>query len=185
MSGILTAFITSTACILVYIAFFCLRRKTPQFESGVRKLIYHGKAMGFIWLVMSPVFFLVLSRFNMTGLYLLSSETSAADIAAVIHGVIVLSICFFFYMAAYYLVDRSVSSRMMIEIEKSPQKRLKFDQLKSNYDIDKKYRGELDGMLQGGFLYIDGKRYRCTWKGRMLVRIAVVIKKYLKLGPGG
>lgn len=185
MTAVAAALITSAFAVTAYVAFFFFRLRGPRFRSGARKLLYHALALGAIWLLMLPLFFLAARLLDGKGFFLLAQGSSAARALCFAYGALVLGMFFFLYLAAYYVVDRSVSSRMMIEIERSSKRRLTLDQLKAVYHIDTKYRDELDGAMQGGFVRKVGERYRCTAKGALLAAAARVAKRVLKLGPGG
>lgn len=92
---------------------------------------------------------------------------------------------FFIYLTFYYVVDRSVSTRIMMEIENASEKRLSFEDIKKVYDVDTKYINELTGMEQGGFIKKDGEYYSNTSKGRVVAIVTAWYKKAFRLGEGG
>jgi hypothetical protein len=92
---------------------------------------------------------------------------------------------FFVYLTFYYVVDRSVSTRIMIEIDNTKDKRLKFEDLKAVYKPDTKYANELKGMAEGGFVRQDGLYYYNTPKGAAVGRLTAFYKKVFRLGKGG
>jgi len=102
-----------------------------------------------------------------------------------IYGIVLFLIFFFIYLTFYYVVDRSVSSRLMIEIDNAPGKKLTFDQIKSVYDEDTKYANEIQGMLDGGFIREKEGYYSCTPKGLIFAGCASWYKKAFRLGKGG
>jgi len=101
------------------------------------------------------------------------------------YGITLFFYLFFTYLTFYYIVDRSVSSKIMIELEKAPKKEMDFSELIKTYSLEKKYTDQINGMLEGGFIVEVDKRYRCTTKGLLVATIARFFKEMLRLGRGG
>ena len=101
------------------------------------------------------------------------------------YGIIIYIFLFFLYLIFYFIVDRSVSATIMIDIEESPKKELTLEEIEIIYGIDKKYLAELEGMLQGKFIAQDLGYFTNTIKGRLCARFVRFLKGYFKLGPGG
>lgn len=89
------------------------------------------------------------------------------------------------YLTVYYVVDRSVSSRLMIEIENSPQTKLTLQEIKKFYDPDAKYSNEIKGMCEGGFIKKEGEYFSNSLKASIFAQCAIWYKKIFKLGEGG
>ncbi len=89
----------------------------------------------------------------------------------------------FCYLYLYFvqIIDRTPTTRIMIEIEESAQKRLTLEQLKQLYSIDKKIYDELQDMVALGRLNREGPFYSITTKGRMHMSIFRFARGYLKL----
>lgn len=180
MHAIPSVFFGSLLAVLAYALYFILTRE-KKFESAIRKLQKHAQVMLLCWTGGFPVFVFLLGVLscNCSGI----SYPSRGELFLV--GIAMLLGLFFIYTAVYFLVDRSISSRMMIEIEKSPKKGLTFEELKDVYGIDAKYRDEIEGMVRAGFLIKKDGRYTCSPKARVISAIGAMLKKLLKLGPGG
>lgn len=89
------------------------------------------------------------------------------------------------YAQFYFLVDRSVSARMMVEIEESSEKRLRIEDIHQRYDPNHMQTRRIEDMLYGGYVIKEGEYYKNTKKGKLHARIFYFCKKYLHLYPGG
>lgn len=89
------------------------------------------------------------------------------------------------YCQFYFIVDRSISVRIMIELENSPKKQLTVEEIKKVYDFDRVLSRRLKHMVDGKYIIENSSYYKNTKKGRMEARIFKFLKEYLNLGPGG
>jgi hypothetical protein len=90
------------------------------------------------------------------------------------------------YCQFYFIVDRSISVRVMIEIENSPGKALSFDEIKRAYSFNGILTRRLEHMVEGRYLMKDPSgMYSNTPKGRAEARLFAFLKDLLMLGPGG
>lgn len=100
-------------------------------------------------------------------------------------GVFVYLFLFFGYCQFYFIVDRSISVRIMIELEKSVNKQLTFDQIKEIYNPEDLLLRRLGHMLDSKYIIPNSNYYKNTNKGHCIARIMNFLKEYLRLGPGG
>lgn len=91
----------------------------------------------------------------------------------------------FGYCQFYFIVDRSVSARIMIEIENSPDKKLNFEQIKTAYNMEDKIAREIDDITGSKFVIEEDGYYKNLTKGRLYVSMLKFLKNYLNLGRGG
>lgn len=91
----------------------------------------------------------------------------------------------FGYCQFYFIVDRSISVRFMVEIESAPNKALDFKELKKIYSPDNVYRHRLEQMIETRYLIFKDGKYVNTRKGRILAIVFKFLKKFLQLGAGG
>lgn len=91
----------------------------------------------------------------------------------------------FGYCQFYFIVDRSISVRFMIEVENSSNKALSFEGLKKKYDPNYVYLHRLEQMVEAGYLTFKDGKYFNTKKGRVLAIVFSFLKKFLRLGQGG
>jgi hypothetical protein len=92
---------------------------------------------------------------------------------------------FFGYCQFYFIMDRSVSIRMMIELEDDPDKKMTKEEIKKAYDFDDFISRRLKHMLDSRYITEESGYYYNTGKGRLHARLFRFLKEYLKLGKGG
>jgi hypothetical protein len=92
---------------------------------------------------------------------------------------------FFGYCQFYFIIDRSVSIRMMIELEDEPRKKMTKQEIMRAYDFDDFITRRLKHMLDSKYIMKDSDYYRNTKKGRFHARLFKFLKDYLRLGKGG
>lgn len=116
---------------------------------------------------------------------ILNLESALARLFAWANGAALYILVFLGYAQFYFLIDRSVSARIMIEIEQSPEKRLRIEGIHQRYDPKSMQTRRLNDMLYGGYVIKEGEYYKNTKKGDLHARIFCFCKKYLHLYPGG
>jgi hypothetical protein len=89
------------------------------------------------------------------------------------------------YCQFYFIVDRSISVRVMMEINNTGGEGRAFEELKRLYSFDYILSRRLDHMVYGGYLDKEGERYVNTKKGRIVASVFAFLKDFLRLGPGG
>jgi hypothetical protein len=92
---------------------------------------------------------------------------------------------FFGYCQFYFIVDRSISVRIMIELENSKNKKLTLDQIKQVYSPDHVFLRRLKEMIDSRFIVEDAGSYKNTRKGKIIANFFQFLKGYLQLGEGG
>lgn len=179
------AFIISGFLFLLTVAFHCAAMLIPRRghrnngSSQVKELLFHSRLIAGIGvgaaLVYAGIFF------NATFLFVGPWTAWIAFLC----GLFLLGVFCFVYLTMYYLFDRSVSATLLECIENSEGKGLSGEEVLRRYSVREKYASELKGMLDGGFLVQEKGAYRNSSKGVFYARIAVRVKKFFKLGPGG
>lgn len=145
------------------------------------------------WRVVTQFFWLFLGIYTLAfwllpipnWLGILNTESVSAILFAWANGAALYILVFLGYAQFYFLIDRSVSARIMIEIEQSPQKRLRIEEIHEHYDPKKMQTRRLYDMLNGGYMIKEGEYYKNTKKGELHARIFRFCKTYLHLYPGG
>lgn len=87
----------------------------------------------------------------------------------------------YFYLYFIQIVDRSPSTRILIEIENSAERRLNTEQIKQKYSIGEKVLAALEDMVILGRLAKERGSYKNTLKGNWHCKIFRFIREYLKL----
>lgn len=89
------------------------------------------------------------------------------------------------YCQFYFIVDRSISVRVMIELENSPAKKLSYDEIKKVYNFDEILSRRLQHMLDSKYIVENSGYYINTKKGRFEAEVLKFLKEFLNLGKGG
>lgn len=100
-------------------------------------------------------------------------------------GILIYLLLFFSYCQFYFITDRSISVRIMIELEKSENKRLTLWQIKKIYTPDYIFLRRLKHMIDGKYIIQDGDSYRNTRRGQIVSKLFKFLKKFLQIGEGG
>lgn len=101
------------------------------------------------------------------------------------NGLLVLTFLFIGYSMFYFLVDRGFSVRILIEIENSPERRLRQEQIAERYPMEMVLRRRLNEMVDIGSVRLYQGRYVNTPKGNRSAAGFAFVKRFLQLGEGG
>ncbi len=99
-----------------------------------------------------------------------------------LNGLFVYFFLLFFYFHLIIVFDSSVTTRIMIEIDRSPDRRLTVDQVKSRYSLEDKFERELADMEHVGRIVKDGEFYKNTTKGSFHAKVVGFLRDYLNIG---
>ncbi|MEK6532095.1 MAG: hypothetical protein AABZ23_06365 [Deltaproteobacteria bacterium] len=114
-----------------------------------------------------------------------STALSASRHLAFLIGLALYVFLFLGYCQFYFIVDRSISVRVMIEILESDKKRLTQKEIKDAYSLDGLLDRRLGHMIEGDYIKGDSAEYSNTWKGAFEARFFKAVKRLLRLGKGG
>jgi hypothetical protein len=126
------------------------------------------------WLIPYPNWFSILDQTGAT-----------SKIFAIINGVIIYIFLFFSYAQFYFLIDRSVSARIMIELLQSPTGSLRVEDIHNLYDPKGMQKRRITDMLYGGYIIEKDNTYHMTARGKRNAAVFMFFKKFLHLYPGG
>jgi len=104
-----------------------------------------------------------------------------AAMPAFLNGAFLHFFFWYFYIHSVQIMDRSVATRIMAEIEKSASGQLTHEEIARIYRIDEKVAGELEDMVMLGRLVKDGDKYRLTPRGRLHSALFKAVRNYMKL----
>jgi Zn-dependent protease with chaperone function len=155
--------------LLVHVIIFRYRRPEERF-----------KTLSVIFFSLSP--FYVIAYFLLPpwqGIYSLEGAL------VFLSGLFLYIFLFLGYCQFYFIVDRSISVRVMIEIEKSATKSHDFDEIKKVYSFDRVLSRRLEHMVHSGYLSREADHYMNTRKGRFVAYLFRFLKDFLRIGPGG
>ncbi len=168
-TGVFTLFLIAHALIFHYGA----PRERWKVVSRVAK-IYFLIYTALFWILPFPNWF-----------GLLDMSSAYAKYFAYANGAILYIFLFLSYGQFYFLIDRGVSARILIEIMNSPQKRMTAEEIHARYRTDFLQGRRIDDMIYGGYLVRDGNAFVQTRKGVLMARVFLISKKYFHLYPGG
>lgn len=161
--------------LIVHFLWFHYRKPTNRWRSVMR-------TFWFFFLLYTLAFVLIPLP---NWLDILNTQSVSAILFAWANGAALYVLVFLGYAQFYFLIDRSVSARIMIEIEQSPMKRLRVEEIHERYDPKGMQRRRLQDMLYGGYVIKEGEYYKNTKRGKLHAHIFKFCKIYLHLFPGG
>lgn len=182
--------ILALLCFLIFLAahviLFRLLRPEKRFRTLVA--IYLALIPAYIAAyLLTPDGFTVVSAPGVPGAPLLPLET-VYRLTGVINfasGLVLYTFLFLGYCQFYFIVDRSISVRIMIELLASPRRRLSLDEIEKVYPCREIFRRRLEHMVDGRYLRESGGYYEVTGKGRLEGLLFKFLKELLVLGRGG
>ena len=166
----------------ILIALFCfilfLLIHALIFHNLKIKKRFHTIAMTFYSLfpVYALIFFLI---------PVFPTGSVSSTIISFLNGIVIYVFLFFGYCQFYFIIDRSISVRVMIELENSPEKQLTVEQIKEAYSLDYLLLRRLGHMVGTNYITENAGYYKNTRKGRYEARLFKFLKEFLQLGPGG
>lgn len=108
-----------------------------------------------------------------------------SKMVALFNGMLIYMFLWFGYCQFYFVVDRSISVRVMIELENAPEKQLTPEQIREVYDLDDMLSRRLQHMVGQKYITLGSGYYKNTKKGRYESLLFKFLKEYLQLGIGG
>ena len=169
LEGILIALFCFILFLLIHVVIFHNRQVKKRFNTLVM-----------IFLSLFPIYVLI---YSLTSDFLTNFTSSA--LVSFLNGILIYILLFFGYGHFYFLVDRSISVRTMVELENSRERKLTYEQLKEVYSPDNLLLRRVGEMLNGKYIIENSGCYKTTRKGRYQARLCKLLKEYLQLGPGG
>lgn len=115
-------------------------------------------------------------------LWLIEMLSNAVNFSS---GLMLYVFLFLGYCQFYFIVDRSISVRVMIELENSTDKKLSFEEVKKIYNFNEILSRRLEHMMGSKYIVEDSGYYRNTPKGRFEANVFKFLKDFLNLGKGG
>lgn len=133
-----------------------------------------------IWLVFGIVYTLMAwygpRNFIREGI---EETNTIGNVVSYLNGLLVYGFLFILYGYPYYIADRSITVRSLMEIEHSPQKQLTLDELQRKYDHATMLGMRLENLVYGGYLEKAGAAYRLTKKGALTARFFTLARRIL------
>ncbi|MFH1846519.1 MAG: hypothetical protein ABH869_03060 [Candidatus Omnitrophota bacterium] len=92
---------------------------------------------------------------------------------------------FFGYCQFYFIIDRSISVRIMIELEKTPDKKLSMDQIQKIYKPEYIFSRRMQHLVDSKYIVEESGFYRNRRSGQISAKVFRFLKNYLNIGEGG
>jgi len=157
------------SCFLLFLSHILIFRR-----FNIRRKFFAITVSFFCGILIYTIFFLVVPEDSLHGFI-------PVLILAFLNGTFLHFFFYYFYIHFIQLSDRSLATRIMVEIEKSSSGRLSLGQIKQAYNIDKKISDELEDMVILGRLVKESDVYKLTPKGKVHLAIFKAIRTYAKL----
>lgn len=161
--------------VFVHIAYFRVFLPTDRWKTVQRFAI--------LFLFIYVGLYYALPESNWFGI--LSATSGLPQFIACANGAFLYVFFFLTYGQVYFLIDRGVSARMMIELLANGERGLSQEEIASRYSPVALERRRLDDMVYGQYIICTNGEYRLTTKGRYMGRVFVLLKHLLHLYPGG
>ncbi len=185
LKGIFIALICSFLALLTNLAISLFRKGRIKDEPPLLELKRQGKLLFLIWLFFLILYSVLYSFFpNYLETFLNSLVNIVGhneEIIGFFYGISFYFMLSFIYLCFYYLIDRSITPTLLEIIERSLNQKLSLDEVKTIYNVERKYQMELKGMLEGRFIIKEADSYRNSFKGSLYARLSRLIKRVLKL----
>jgi len=139
--------------------------------------------LAIVFLLIYVVVYYALPSSNWFGI--LASPNGFPKIIACANGALMYIFLFLTYGQVYFLVDRGVSARMMVEILATNDMGLTQEEIAMRYSPSALERRRLDDMRYGHYVFIKDGRYHLTTKGKAMGYAFLALKRLLRLYPGG
>jgi len=174
LKGLILACAGFALFLIIHVPLFRLQLSEFRFRTMVRLALVLG------------VLLLTVHRATPSDLWVLPSAYTRAGWAIdLLNGLMVFTFLFVGYSMFYFLIDRGFSGRIMIEIEASPLRRLRPDEIAARYSLEMVLQRRLNELLGIGRITAINGRYCNTSKGRWSAVMFAFVKKFLQLGEGG
>src|SRR3989338_337181 len=155
--------------------------------------LFHFKPPKERWKTVSRLafFFLMMYTFLLwlfpfrNWLYLLNPASPYAMFFAYINGALIYIFLFLSFGQFYFLVDRGVSARILIELFQANGQHMDEREIAKNYTLHDMQSRRIDDMVYGKYVIRDGSSVGLTPKGMIMAKIFLSSKKLLRLYPGG
>ena len=174
LKGLALALTTFCAFLVLHVAIFRLRPPVRRFDAMVRMHWLLIPVLCVAYVVTPPDLGVIPEGWPRAG-WLLD----------LVNGIIVYDFLFVGYSMFYFLIDRGFSSRILIEIDRSPGGALTQEQVEAVYAPEQIVGRRLGELLDMRSVMQEGDRLRITPRGLRQSRLFAFVKSFFNLGLGG
>lgn len=180
--GAIAGFFCFIAFLLLHIIIFRTRKINFRFRMLVWIFLSLFPLYTVLYIAISPDLLCVLFSNNKLNFV---SQMGSPTIFDFLLGIFIYLFLFFGYCQFFFIIDRSISVRIMIELEKSADKKLNFEQIKNIYSQDYIFLRRIEQILKNKCITQKSGYYKNLRKGFIIARLFKFLKEYLRLGEGG
>ena len=137
-----------------------------------------------IYLLLSSMILFIVTFWllTITGFAAKVNSLIPENVIGVFMGLFVYFFCWYFYTHLVVVFDRSVTPRIMVEIDNGKDHKATIAQIKKNYSLEEKFRKELIDMDIMHRIKKDGNYYYNTSKGIAHGKVIEFLRVYLHIG---
>jgi hypothetical protein len=141
----------------------------------------HSRAINLLWLCFLPVYGLMFFWIGKHCPALAADVTTPLGMVDVLNGLFLNVLLLFGYTYFFFLVERGLSLRVMIEIQRSPQGRMTIGDIQRVYPYDYIINKRLGQMAKMGYAKLDGEVISGTAKSAKLAAANKLVRKILRV----
>ena len=170
MTGIAAVLITFSLYVLTH---WVVCRTTRRWS--------HSWVINLIWLGFLPMYLLLLWALSHSCTALAVDFTTPNGVADLLNGLLWDVLLLLGYTYFFWLIERGLSLRVMIEIGRSPRRQLTIPEIQQIYTYDYIIKKRLNLMYKMGYAIEQDGRIRNTEKGRKLANANRLVRKIIRL----
>ena len=171
MAGIVAAFVSFTLFVLTHWAVCHKLRWRPL-----------SKVLNGLWVAFLPIhaalFFFLGVRFKVFAFDL----RAWSGVVNLLNGFLIQAFLLIGYTAFFFLIERGLSLRVMIEISRAPQRQMTIEDIKRIYPYDYILEKRLGQILQMGYWVKNGDCFYSTDKGRGFAAAHKLVWRIFRIG---
>jgi len=141
----------------------------------------HSRAINLLWLYFLPVYGLAFYLWSQCCSTLAVNLHTPSGIVNLLNGLVLNFLLLIGYTYFFFLVERGLSLRVMIEIGRSPRGKLTIPEIQQIYTYDYILEKRLGQMFKMGYAVEENGVIRNTEKGRKLVAANRLVRRILRL----
>jgi hypothetical protein len=141
----------------------------------------HSRSINVLWLCFLPVYGLMFYLLGTHGSALRIDVTTPLGLIDFLNGLLLNVLLLLGYTYFFFLVERGLSLRVMIEIGRSPQGRMTIPDIQRVYPYDYILDKRLGQMVKMGYAKIDGEVISGTEKSAKLAAANKLVRRILRV----
>ena len=128
-------------------------------------------AMARAWLASLPVLLVVLVALNRMDKLVIALNGQEHPLLSYFHALLLHVLLFFLFVECFYHIERSVTLRLLVEIDAATSAKPTVGYIMKDYSVDDMITRRLAAMEQSGFIKRAGDKWVLAGKGRSFAKI--------------